>query len=178
MASNDYDFKTIFGKSELDGRWILSTAEEAKDYVVWLTHKSGYSKQEIIYELENQISPLADNSFSVSTILSDALNEIPIVCQDCGKIVKYGDTSVAETKTLTGRSSRVVARNLLGATRVREITHSYEVSEHRLCEDCYNKFCNKRRKEKRKNILRIIIGAVIYLVLFLSIFVILELLKK
>ena len=178
MVNNKSEFDTIFGRSELDGRWILTTREEAEEYVDWLMLKSGYSKQEIIYELENQVSPLANNSYVVTSILSDALNEIPIACQNCGKTVKYGDTSIVETKIPTGRSSRVVARSVFGATRVREITHSYNISEQRLCEDCYNVFCINRKKEKRKNILRNVIGAVIYILLFLSIFVILELLKK
>ena len=92
----------------------------------------------VIDELEFQCSnPSAISHYS---IFSDALNNIPVVCSQCGKNIHYGDVNwIAQYKTDTHRE--VISRSLVGGSTVRrKSTITYATGRLCYCNECYNEY--------------------------------------
>ena len=137
------------GKDLFNGHWIISNADNPEEFISWLLNESGYSIVDIIDELEYQCSN--PDAILHNGIFSEALNNIPVVCSQCGKNIAYGDANwITQYKTDTHR--KVVSRSLVGGSTVRQkSTITYATGRLCYCNECYSDFKRVAKEESEKN---------------------------
>ena len=138
MRDKNNNYKTLMGKDLFNDHWIITNADNPDEFVSWLMNESGYSTIDVIDELEYQCSN--PDAISHYSIFSDALNNIPVACSQCGKSIHYGDANwITQYKTDT--HSEVISRSLVGGSTVRrKSTITYATGRLCYCNECYNEY--------------------------------------
>lgn len=163
-------FQSALGFDSL-GHWIIKDDEEARSFIQWLTTQSGYSINEIIEELEYQLSKshndnnifskndgliksISGKSSGGEAVFKDALDNLEIMCHKCGRLVKYGATNLVTDKFLDEVKEERISR------KVKRIHKHYKLLSYRFCPDCYAEYeVNQKKKANRKTL--IILGAIL-----------------